>query len=235
MMKSKRLERLILAALFTALIAVFTVIIAIPVPMTNGYVHLGDSMIFLSVLLLGWKHGAIAAALGSALADIYLGYVHYAPWTFAIKGGMALIMGLLIHEGIKSKKHLVLCAVIVSALWLVLNLATQYITRAEGEMQLGVMFFALAIPVLLIVATLVMQRNDRMGFPAVNIIAMTGGGLFMVFGYFIAGSVMYGNHIVAALSIPPNIIQFAAGFVIAAAVYAALAKTPIMKKSYYGR
>ena len=50
-------------------------------------------MIFLSVLLLGKKGGALAAGLGSALADVLGGYAAYAPWTLLIKALMAIIMG----------------------------------------------------------------------------------------------------------------------------------------------
>jgi uncharacterized membrane protein len=36
-------------------------------------------------------YGFLAAGLGSALADLFSGYVIYAPATFLIKGGMALV------------------------------------------------------------------------------------------------------------------------------------------------
>ena len=72
--------------------------IRIPIPGTQGYVHLGDAMIFLSVLILGWKYGALAAAFGSMLADIIGGFAMWAPWSFAIKGIMALILGLIVMK-----------------------------------------------------------------------------------------------------------------------------------------
>lgn len=47
------------------------------------------------VLLCGWLlgpiYGTIAAGLGPALADIFSGYVVYAPATFVIKALMALV------------------------------------------------------------------------------------------------------------------------------------------------
>lgn len=91
-----KIERLTLAALMTAMITVFTMVIMIPVPITNGYVHLGDTMIFLTVLMLGYKYGALTSALGSALADLFLGFPHWAPWTFCIKGLMALVVGFIL-------------------------------------------------------------------------------------------------------------------------------------------
>jgi uncharacterized membrane protein len=53
-------------------------------------------MIFLSVLVLGWRYSTIAAAFGSTLGDLLSGFAMWAPWTFAIKGGMALIAGVII-------------------------------------------------------------------------------------------------------------------------------------------
>ena len=75
------------------MIVVATILIIIPVPFGNGYIHLGDAMIFLSVLILGWKYGAVAAGFGSALADLLVGYAIWSPWTLFVKGIMAAVMG----------------------------------------------------------------------------------------------------------------------------------------------
>ena len=53
-------KNIVITALVMALICVATMIIKIPVPMTEGYVHLGDAMIFLGVLILGKNQGALA-------------------------------------------------------------------------------------------------------------------------------------------------------------------------------
>ena len=65
---TEKTNKLVLTALMVCLVLLATYIIKIPSPFTQGYVHLGDTMIFLSVLLLGKKGGAAAAGLGSALA-----------------------------------------------------------------------------------------------------------------------------------------------------------------------
>ena len=75
--------KIVMTALMMCLIMVATMFIRIPIPGTQGYVHLGDAMIFLSVLILGWKYGALAAAFGSMLADIIGGFAMWAPWSFA--------------------------------------------------------------------------------------------------------------------------------------------------------
>ena len=54
---TEKTNKLVLTALMVCLVLLATYIIKIPSPFTQGYVHLGDTMIFLSVLLLGKKAG----------------------------------------------------------------------------------------------------------------------------------------------------------------------------------
>lgn len=93
--------KIVLTGLMMCLIMVSILFIRIPIPFTQGYVHLGDAAVFLAVLVLGWKYGALAAALGGMLGDIIGGFAAWAPWTFAIKGIMALILGLVIMAASK--------------------------------------------------------------------------------------------------------------------------------------
>ena len=92
-----RIETIVSTGLMTALVAVVTMVIPIPVPFTGGYIHLGDSMIFLSVLILGFKYGAFSAGVGSAIADLLI-YPSWAPFTLVIKGLMALVMGFIMYK-----------------------------------------------------------------------------------------------------------------------------------------
>lgn len=96
---------LVMTGLMMCLVTVATMFIKIPIPITQGYVHLGDSMIFLSVLVLGKKHGAAAAGLGSALGDILGGYAFWAPWTLIIKLLMGYILGAFVEHMEKNGKH----------------------------------------------------------------------------------------------------------------------------------
>ena len=95
MRKNEKTYSIVMTAMMTCLILLTTYTFKIPTPF-QGYVHLGDAMIFLSVLAVGRKNGALAAAVGSSLADLLGGYAAFVPWTFAIKGLMALVMGLFI-------------------------------------------------------------------------------------------------------------------------------------------
>ena len=83
-------RKTVMAAMFAALCCVATMIIKIPSPL-KGYLNLGDCVVLLSGWLLAPAYGFAAAGIGSALADVFSGYVIYAPATFVIKGIMALI------------------------------------------------------------------------------------------------------------------------------------------------
>ena len=91
-------KKLTLAGVMAALVFVMTYVPKVPVPVTGGYVHLGDGAIFLSVLLLG-SLGIPSAAIGSGLADILGGYMVYALPTMAIKALVALIAWKIWKEG----------------------------------------------------------------------------------------------------------------------------------------
>ena len=82
--------RLTLISALTALTVVFTLIIRVPVPATNGYVSLIDSAIVFSAIAFGPVPGFLSAAIGSALADVISGYAVF------FKTAVAFIIALVI-------------------------------------------------------------------------------------------------------------------------------------------
>lgn len=88
-----RTYKLVMTGLLACLIIVTTMMVRIPVPFTQGYVHLGDTVIFIAVLMVGRNYGTAAAGIGSALADLFAGYAYFAPWTLIVKGLMGFTMG----------------------------------------------------------------------------------------------------------------------------------------------
>ena len=93
-MSDKKIRTMVTAAVLAALSCVATMVVQIPSPM-NGFVNLGDCFVLLSGWLLGPWWGAAAGGIGSMLADLLLGYGHYAPGTLIIKGAMALVAALV--------------------------------------------------------------------------------------------------------------------------------------------
>ena len=166
--QDRKTRQLVITALMICLVVLGTILFRIPVPMTKGYIHLGDAMIYLAVLMLGKKHGSAAACLGSALGDILGGYAFWAPFTLVIKFAMSFIAGSIIE--------------------------TYRLKHEPGSF-----------------------RRTRL-----YITAMTAGGLVMCAGYLLVERFMYGGWAPALIGVPWNIGQFAAGIVIALAVYQAL-------------
>lgn len=87
---NKNLTKIVTTSVFMALTCVATMVIQIPMPLTNGYVNLGDAFVLAAAWMLGGPWGVAAAGIGSALADLLTGYAHYVPGTLVIKAGMAL-------------------------------------------------------------------------------------------------------------------------------------------------
>lgn len=107
----KKTNKLVAAALMTALVCVSTMIIKIPSPL-KGYINIGDCLVLTAGWIFSPLYGFIAAALGSATADVLSGYVIYAPATLLIKGIMAITA--FYSFKLLYKKISIFCARIVS-------------------------------------------------------------------------------------------------------------------------
>ena len=88
-------KKIVITALMAAIVCIATMIIKIPSPL-KGYINLGDCVVLLSGWMLFGLYGFMAAGIGSALADLFSGYVTYAPATFVIKGAMAVVAFLFV-------------------------------------------------------------------------------------------------------------------------------------------
>lgn len=106
-----------------ALMAAMTTLVTmtIRVPTYTGYTHLGDSMIFIAVIIFGKKKAMVSSALGMALADLLGGYLVWAPFTLLIKGIMALIAGLIAYRGKYHGDNTInnIFAFIIAGIWMV--------------------------------------------------------------------------------------------------------------------
>lgn len=105
-MEQKQIRKMVLTAMFAALACVATLVIQVPSFGPSGYVNLGDCIVLLSAWVLGGGAGAVAAGLGSGLADVLSGYAFYAPGTFVIKFLMAFAAALIVKamHGVSAEK-----------------------------------------------------------------------------------------------------------------------------------
>lgn len=117
MMKRNALN-VTMSAVIAALTAVTTAYI-FHIPMSvfggEGYVHIGDAVIFLGASLLPVGYGCAAAALGGALADVISGAALWAPWTLVIKALIALCFTAKGETILNKRNYLALaCAVVIT-------------------------------------------------------------------------------------------------------------------------
>lgn len=89
-------KKIVMTALLAALICIATMMIKIPSPL-KGYLNLGDGFVLVAGWMLPPFYGLLAGGIGSALADVFSGYMVYAGATFLIKGGMALVAYFVFH------------------------------------------------------------------------------------------------------------------------------------------
>lgn len=97
-MKKTTTKEITLYGLLIALTTVATMLIQVPIPATKGYVNFGDGILIMAGLLLGKRAGFLAGGVGSALADLLLGYTWFAPITLVVKGFEGFLAGWLFHE-----------------------------------------------------------------------------------------------------------------------------------------
>lgn len=78
----------------TALAAVGTMVIRIPIPATTGYFNVGDVFVVLAGLWLGPVAGLIVGAIGPTVADA-VGYPQFILATLVTKGLEGLVVGVI--------------------------------------------------------------------------------------------------------------------------------------------
>ena len=119
MTSSNKTNLLVKYSVLIAMTTVMTMVIRIPTIGTNGYLNLGDMVVFIAAMMLGKKGGFVVGGIGSSLADILLGYTHYAPITFVVKGLEGFIAGIILETKIGKKYPLI--ATVVGGVWMALG------------------------------------------------------------------------------------------------------------------
>ena len=85
---------IVLTAMFTALVYVFTMIHINPFGLPGGLVHLGNIPFFVAAILFDKKVGMISGGVGMALFDIFSPYGIWAPFTLVIGFATAYVISL---------------------------------------------------------------------------------------------------------------------------------------------
>jgi len=144
-MKRSATLKLVQISLFTALTCVLTVFPSIKVPFSNGYIHLGDAVVIISVYFLGLS-AAISASIGSMFADFFIGATVYAPATLVIKAAMAVCAYLIIKKKEKSLVSFIIASIVAETVmimgyflyeWILIGFETALASIVYGLIQGG--------------------------------------------------------------------------------------------------
>lgn len=108
-----KLRIIVFTGLFAALVCVLTMI---HLPIGNGYIHVGDSLIYLSSMLLPFPCGLITGGIGGGLSDLFSGYPAYILPTFTIKVLNSLVIYIVAKRGEKLVNFRSVIAVIISGI-----------------------------------------------------------------------------------------------------------------------
>ncbi len=212
-------------ATFTALVFAATSVIVVETPATKGFFNLGETMVYTAALLGGTLVGCFAGGVGSALADLYLGYPHYAPGTLVIKGIEGLIVAYLSLRfrrlNITQWKAISIISAL-TAFGLIVGLGYTYyrgetilyFLGSETRFSIpGELWFILGLLFAAGILYLGFKYDPKVGG---DVYAIILGGLEMVLGYFTYQVfVLKYPPMVAALEIPVNLGQATIGLLVA--------------------
>ncbi len=123
-MRKLNTHGLVLSGILAALVFVVTSFTMIKVPFAivkEAYFHAGDSVIFLSALLLGAPHAALVSGVGSFFADIYLGSPQYMMATLIIKGIMGAIAGHFLYYPRNNSSSKTICGLALAGTWMAIS------------------------------------------------------------------------------------------------------------------
>lgn len=231
-------------AIFISIVFVFTVIIAISIPATRGFWNIGETGVYIVALMSGPVMGALAGGIGSALADIFLGYAYYAPGTLVIKGAEGFLVGYLYYTLKKLRQEMIkryYAAIMVFLLLGVLvyvfyffgsDVGTIDVELASELLGFSIEFsiryiclilFALAMGVVAVLILFIGKETYLMMFSCLV------GGIVMVFGYFIYESIILGSE-VALVEVIPNFMQSIIGIVLSIPVIQKLEEMEVIDK-----
>ncbi len=105
--RQERIKWLVLTAVFCAMVYVLTAFVKIPTH--QGYIHVGDGVIYLAATILPMPYAMLCGSIGAGLSDYLSGYAMWVLPTVVIK---AMTAAVFTH-----KKDTILCKHNLAALF----------------------------------------------------------------------------------------------------------------------
>lgn len=130
-MTNTKTKNMVFAALFAAIITVLTAYFHVNIGTNSGYIHFGDSMIYLAASVLPAPYALCAASIGGTMADLLSGSAAWAPATAIIKPlNVVPFIIMLRLKKTNSKKIISISSVVTSAISGLITIGGYFI--AEG-------------------------------------------------------------------------------------------------------
>jgi uncharacterized membrane protein len=153
---------LVFGALGVALMWVVTAFLQVPMfGSGGGYVHLGDTVLFVFAAVGGPVIGAMTGGVGGLLADLYLGYPVYAVFTLVIKAVQGLVVGLMVA---KSKRvGVYIGSLAIAGTWMVVGyFLTELVVYSWEVAIVGIIGNTIQIVVNMMLAVIVYPSIRRL-------------------------------------------------------------------------
>ena len=163
---------IVLMALFATLTVIATSFIRIPLPAAIGapFIHFGNTVVLLSILLLGFKKGSLAGGVGFAIFDILNGFAPEAPY-FLVESfvvGAAATLALTVFKKNPTKIYQVtFVAVMASLAKIIMSYAKLVVTLmiAGSSFQPALVAAATSMPATLINTVSTIIATSLLYFP----------------------------------------------------------------------
>ncbi|MHA2365127.1 MAG: ECF transporter S component [Candidatus Hodarchaeales archaeon] len=242
-------------ATFTTLVFLSTTLFYIALISSTGFFNIGESFVYLAAIIGGPIVGAIAGGLGSALADMILGYGYFAPGTFVIKGCEGLVAGYLFHysKRVDTNIRLGFIALVTTFLLIFSIYVTTPALNGESGSEIvqgAFVFFKitdngissneisqiefsgfLLIFIVLIFSFVLWFVGLRYGEKGQIVISCALAGIIIVVGYFLYEVILLQIPWEGALSeLPFNVAQVAIGIAIAVPIVSYLRELGIVQE-----
>lgn len=143
MKSDQKIQTIVLIALFAALTFSGTMI-KIPLP-TGAFIHFGNAVVLLAVLLIGYWRGALAGGLGFFIFDLLNGYATEAPYFLVesfVVGGAAFLGILLFKKKITNVGQLVVIGAMAGVAKFVMSVIKATVMGMLAGAQTGPAFWA---------------------------------------------------------------------------------------------
>lgn len=122
-MKTQDTKNIAIISLYAALI--FTSIQFLRFPLGHQFIHIGNALVVVGVLIFGSKKGALAAALGLGIFDILNGYAAEVWITILESLIVCLVLHFYFEKGLKGKdttSAIISVALVAALTKIILNL-----------------------------------------------------------------------------------------------------------------